>query len=108
MWAGHAQYRPLRGATTGIAQLLFIGLLFSAFNGVKISGFVVSAGEYGVTLKARSASSSIPETAVFNKGYSNHTVYTHLITYEQTEHTMERQNKTTLRKEYKGELYWEV
>jgi hypothetical protein len=92
--------------------LLFIGRLFSAFSGVKISGFVVSAGKYSVTLKATSASPSIPETAVhstvFDKLYNNCTVDTHLITYEQTEHTMERQNKTTLRKEYKGELYWEV
>jgi hypothetical protein len=45
---------------------------------------------------------------VFKKRYTNYTVDTQLITYEQTEHTMERQNKTTLRKEYKGELYWEV
>jgi len=69
-------------------------------------------GKCGVTLKATSASPSIPETAVrstgFNKRYRNYTVDTHLITYEQTEHTMERQNKTTLRKEYKGELYCEV
>jgi len=70
---------------------------------LKISGFVISAGKYSVTLKATSPSLCIPKTAahntVFNKRHSSYTIDTHLITYEQTEHTMERANKTALRKE---------
>jgi hypothetical protein len=70
---------------------------------LKVSRFVVSAGKYSVTLKATSTSPSIPVTAahstVFNQRYRNNTADTHLITYEQTEHTMERQNKTIWLKE---------